>query len=97
MTGHQPTEARTLQELLPANPYEPSAFGELVTDGRTGQTGAYMGTWTGLVHLRPLRGGEEWRVPLEWITEDPTELEAKLRERNRDSHLTDAHLPRDAS
>ncbi|KIQ65173.1 hypothetical protein TR51_14350 [Kitasatospora griseola] len=74
------------------NPYEPSAFGELVTDGRTGQIGMFMGVWTGLVQLWTLRGGAEWSVPPEWITEGPTVLEAKLRERNRDSHLTGAHL-----
>ncbi|WAL73135.1 hypothetical protein OU787_17445 [Kitasatospora sp. YST-16] len=84
--------------IPPAEPYKPTERGELVTDARTKRVGVFMDFFAGAVHLRPLRGGPEWRVPPEWITKGPTELEARLRERNRDSNLTDSRLPhRDVS
>ncbi|GAB2707399.1 hypothetical protein [Kitasatospora kifunensis] len=62
----------------PANPYEPTAKGELVYDALNGRTGTVM-EWLGdRVYLRPEGGGVEWEAPLSWLQRPPTALPPRI-------------------
>nr|WP_280672120.1 hypothetical protein [Kitasatospora sp. MAP12-44] len=76
---------RPARERAGAEPYCPTAVGELVLDARAGRVGVFMDRVGDTVHLRPERGGLEWEVDPRWLRPPPATLAQKNARRNGDS------------